>query len=55
MQEDSMTEDIEDNGLNALTPYQLKFVDEYMKCGNKRKALLVSGYKGKRSTVTSYI
>lgn len=38
-----------------LTAYQLRFVDEYMKCGNKRKAMLAAGYtgKGKRSTVTS--
>lgn len=50
-----MSEKTKDNGLTELTPYQLKFVDEYMKCGNKRKAMLAAGYKGKgkRSTVTS--
>lgn len=50
-----MSEETKDNGLSELTPYQLRFVDEYMKCGNKRKAMLAAGYKGKgkRSTVTS--
>ena len=38
-----------------LTDRQMKFVDEYMKCGDKKQALLNSGYegKGKHSTVTS--
>ena len=41
--------------LTNLTAYQLRFIDEYMKCGNKRKAMIAAGYKGKgkRSTVTS--
>ena len=41
--------------LTELTSYQLRFIDEYMKCGNKRKAMLAAGYqgKGKQSTVTS--
>ncbi len=41
--------------LTELTAYQRRFVDEFMKCGNKRVALLKAGYKGlgKRSTVTS--
>lgn len=44
-----------DTELAELTAYQLKFIDEYMKCGNKRIAMLNAGYKGKgkRSTVTS--
>lgn len=44
-----------DNKVTELTAYQLRFVAEYMKCGNKRKAMLNAGYKGKdkRSTVTS--
>jgi hypothetical protein len=46
-------EDHEDANLTELTTYQLKFIDEYMKCGNKRQAMLNAGYKGKRSTVTS--
>jgi phage terminase small subunit len=48
-------EDHEDINLSELTQYQLKFIDEYMKCGNKRQAMLNAGYKGKgkRSTVTS--
>jgi phage terminase small subunit len=48
-------EDHEDVNLTELTTYQLKFIDEYMKCGNKRQAMLNAGYKGKgkRSTVTS--
>jgi phage terminase small subunit len=43
------------NFLTELTVYQLRFIDEYMKCGNKRKAMLAAGYagKGKLSTVTS--
>ena len=48
-------EDHEDVNLTELTAYQLRFIDEYMKCGNKRQAMLNAGYKGKgkRSTVTS--
>ena len=48
-------EDEKDTSLTELTPYQLRFIDEYMKCGNKREAMLKCGYKGKgkRSTVTS--
>lgn len=47
--------DHEDINLTDLTAYQLRFIDEYMKCGNKRQAMLNAGYKGKgkRSTVTS--
>jgi phage terminase small subunit len=46
---------IMEGDLTNLTAYQLRFIDEYMKCGNKRKAMLAAGYKGKgkRSTVTS--
>ena len=48
-------EDEKDTSLIELTPYQLRFIDEYMKCGNKREAMMKCGYKGKgkRSTVTS--
>lgn len=48
-------EEEKDLNLIELTPYQLRFIDEYMKCGNKRQAMLNAGYKGKgkRSTVTS--
>ena len=44
-----------ENQLEKLTPYQLAFVDAFMECGNKAKALLNAGYKGKGkySTVTS--
>ncbi|RFU95080.1 hypothetical protein DYP60_05480 [Sphaerochaeta halotolerans] len=50
-------EDHEDVNLTELTAYQLRFIDEYMKCGNKRQAMLNAGYKGKgkRSTVTSSV
>ena len=40
-------EDHEDVNLTELTAYQLRFIDEYMKCGNKRQAMLNAGYKGK--------
>lgn len=48
-------EEEKDLNLTELTQYQLRFIDEYMKCGNKREAMLKCGYKGKgkRSTVTS--
>jgi len=48
-------EEEKDTSLMELTPYQLRFIDEYMKCGNKREAMMKCGYKGKgkRSTVTS--
>jgi len=48
-------EEEKDTSLTELTPYQLRFIDEYMKCGNKREAMMKSGYKGKGkcSTVTS--
>jgi phage terminase small subunit len=48
-------EEEKDTSLTELTQYQLKFIDEYMKCGNKRLAMMHAGYKGKgkRSTVTS--
>ncbi len=48
-------EDHEEPTLVELTQYQLRFIDEYMKCGNKREAMMKCGYKGKgkRSTVTS--
>jgi len=29
----------EDNKLTELTAYQLRFVDEYIKCGNRGKTL----------------
>lgn len=48
-------EEEKDLNLTELTQYQLRFIDEYMKCGNKREAMMKCGYKGKgkRSTVTS--
>ncbi len=41
--------------LHRLTAYQLAFVDVFMECGNKAKALVMAGYKGKgkKSTLTS--
>ena len=41
--------------LNELTEYQMRFVDEYMKTGDKMKSLRAAGYagKGKYSTMTS--
>ena len=39
--------------LHRLTAYQLAFVDAFMECGNKAKALVMAGYKGKKSTLTS--
>jgi len=40
--------------INDLTDYQLKFIDEFMKTGDKKKALIAAGYngKGKHSTMT---
>lgn len=42
--------------INDLTERQMRFVDEFMKCGDKKTALLRSGYKGKgnHTTVISY-
>lgn len=44
-----------ESGINELTEYQMKFVDAYMKTGDKKKALIAAGYKGKgkHSTMTS--
>jgi hypothetical protein len=40
MKEIDMDDEIKDNKLADLTPYQLKFIDEYMKCGNKHGTLI---------------
>jgi phage terminase small subunit len=42
--------------ITGMTDMQMRFVDEFMKTGNKKQALLNSGYKGKgkSSTITSY-
>jgi len=37
-------EEEKDTSLMELTPYQLRFIDEYMKCGNKREAMMKCGY-----------
>jgi len=46
---------MENTNLSELTEYQLKFIDEFMKTGDKKKALYAAGYvgKGKHSTVVS--
>jgi hypothetical protein len=44
-------EDHEDVNLTELTTYQLKFIDEYMKCGNKRQAMLNAGTRARASVL----
>ena len=47
--------DMELPNLTELTDYQLRFVDSYMRHGDKRRALLDAGYSGngKDSNITS--